>query len=147
MITTAPRARREHVTDRVCEGSIREAAHFTFALLRETITVGSRVVVCSITHQRFIRRVSAVIVIVGPNPISWGSGTVSRTFEAINLPQIVVPVGMLVSDASFEVYARHRNAVFREQPWQLVPVESDAGSSSYQHTNPGQGCVGDEWLQ
>ena len=37
-----------------------------------------------------------------------------------DLPQIVVPVAMLVSDASFEVYARHRDAVYREQPW--LPV-------------------------
>ena len=37
-----------------------------------------------------------------------------------DLPQIVVPVAMLVPDASFEVYARHRDVVLRARPWQLV---------------------------
>ena len=37
-----------------------------------------------------------------------------------DLPQIVVPVAMLVSGASFEVYAGHRDVVFRAWPWQPV---------------------------
>ena len=43
-----------------------------------------------------------------------------RSYEmagGADLPLIVI----LVPDASLEVYARHRDAVFREQPWQLVP--------------------------
>ena len=38
----------------------------------------------------------------------------------IDLPKIVVPVVVLVPGASFEVYSRHRDVVFREQPWLLV---------------------------
>ena len=38
----------------------------------------------------------------------------------IDLPQIVVPVAMLVSGTSSEVYARHRDAACLEQPWLLV---------------------------
>ena len=49
-----------------------------------------------------------------------GTTSSSNDYGGVDLPQIVVPVAMLVSGASFEVYARHRDVVFRARPWQLV---------------------------
>ena len=54
------------------KGQSTRSAILTFERLRETINLGSPVVVCSITHQRFIRGENAVIVVIGPNPI-WGA--------------------------------------------------------------------------
>ena len=50
-----------------------------------------------------------------------------RHVDSINevegdLPQIVVPVAMLVPDASFEVCARHRDVACQELSSQLAPV-------------------------
>jgi len=54
----------------------------------------------------------------------------------VDLPQIVVPVAMLVPDASFEVSTRHRDVACQARPWQLVPeVDSPTNCAA------GSGCT------
>ena len=53
---------------------------------------------------------------------------VKRYWIAIDLPQIVVPVAMLVPDASSEVCAGHRDVVCQGPSSRLVPVAGNPGN-------------------